>query len=327
MENDLQICPGNSLSSFLRIMSFDLKWRKIEYLVIAYFDKNEFPIAMRQIAGRTSWVAYSVGNIITEAKALNAISICLVHNHPASYDEKPSLKPSSEDISFQQQFLAACQTNQLIYLGDWISSKGQLTEVLYYTWEEAIRTQYAYREDELLKVNYALTPTFIATVQPLTKPSITVVDEYNIGMITVELDKLQPKANDVGILNISVMSTYSLHTPKSCIYQMKLLVLADMGNNIVKEILSLEEVTRACYVIFELYEESKVLLNQKYESKRITLSITENCILGISQQESEQTAFISVRGQNYLFRNLNEIEQLHLFFDKALKHLESLSNN
>lgn len=86
MENDLQFCMGNFLSSFLRMMSFDLNWRQIEYLVIAYFDKNEFLKSIRHIAGKTSWITYSVNSIINEAKALNAIGICLVHNHPASYD-------------------------------------------------------------------------------------------------------------------------------------------------------------------------------------------------------------------------------------------------
>ncbi len=323
MKSDLQFCPGNSLSSFLRIISYDLKWRQIEHLILAYFNDKEFPVAMRQITGRTSWVAYSINDIITEAKGLNASGICLVHNHPASADEKPSLKPSQEDISFQQQFLGACQANNLSYLGSWISSKGQLTEILYHAWQEAIRTQYTYAEDELLKVTYALTPTFTETVQSLIKPVITVVDEYNIGKINVLPDKLYPQPGDVGILSISTIAAYPFgNVPPSCGYQLKLLIF-DVDHNILTETLSFEEAMRACYALVDLFEESRRLSGQNIENKKVVLALTDNSTCGFFKQELKQTAFISIKGQSYILEDVDKLQQLHNLFEKSLKHIES----
>lgn len=323
MKNDLQFCPGNSLSSFLRAISFDLQGRQIEYLVIAFFNKNEFPIAMRQITGRTSWVAYPVDTIIAEAKEINSTGVCIIHNHPASYGEKPSLRPSPEDISFQQLFLGACQSNNLTYLGSWISSRGQITEVLYYTWQEAIRKQYTFRDDELLTVNYGLTPTFNATVQSLTKPNIIVSEEYEIGQIMLKTATILQNDSRMAALKVSVRSTYSLNAATEYTYQLNLFIV-DSEYNSSMDTFSFEEVTRTCYALFELHEASKRLSDEKTADKTLTISLTENSICGSFKKESEQTAFLTIGNRNYLFSNLDELLQLHLLFDKALKHLESL---
>lgn len=317
MENNLQFCPGNSLSSFLRTISYDLKWRQIEHLILAYFNDKEFPIAMHQITGGTSWVAYSIDSIITEAKELNASGICLVHNHPISADEKPSLKPSREDTSFQQQFLDACQTNHLSYLGSWISSKGQLTEILYHAWQEAIRTQYTYPENELLRINYALTQTFVNTVQSLTKPIIIVIDEYVMGEVRHEGDEYKMYIRAI------VQKSYPLNDTSSGSYQLKLSIL-DRGERDIIEFISHEELIKTCDGLLDLHEESQRLSSSKVEFKRVALSISDKIICGFDQKGSEQFGFIVLNMQS-LFVEIDKLQQLYLLFDKALKHLESLA--
>jgi len=96
MKNDLQSCPGNSLTSFLNHIAYDLKTRRIEYLIIAYFNQNGIPLRMRQVTGRTSWVGYSIAEIVLEANMLEAKGICIVHNHPVTTQEKPALQSSSQ---------------------------------------------------------------------------------------------------------------------------------------------------------------------------------------------------------------------------------------
>lgn len=324
MTNDLQFCPGNSLPSFLRTISYDLKWRQIEYLILAFFNDKENPIAMRQVTGRTSWVAYSVDRIIAEAKELNASGICIVHNHPTINDEKPDLKPSLEDISFQQQFLDACQTSKLSYLGSWISSKGQFTEILYYVWQTAIRKQDSLTDQELLKINYALTPAFTDTVKSLTKPIIIVTDEYVIG-------KIENNYSDTyGIFNLSAraMNSYPLIDPYSGLLWLKLTI--DFSEI---EFLSYEELNRACYGISELCEESKRLSCSStmtyIKYKKIELDITNKLSCGFYHggyyhEGIEQDGFIIINNKIHTFE-ISTLQKIHQLFDKALIHLDSLS--
>lgn len=316
MTNDLQFCPGNSLSSFLRTISYDLKWRQIEYLILAYFNDKETPIAMRQVSGRTSWVAYSIDSVIAEARELNASGICLVHNHPASYDKKADLKPSAEDITFQQQFLDACQASNLSYLGSWIASKGQLSEILYYTWQTSIRKQNTLTEHELLKFNYALTTTFTDTVQLLTKPIIIIIDEYVMGVVKHQGDEWKSHIKAI------VQNMHPLNDTSTSSYQLKLSIL-DYEIDFT-EFLSHEELIKACYGFPDLFEESKRLSGSDIEFKRVAIHITDKIIFGFDQKGSSQSGFILLN-DNAIFIMIDKLQQIHQLFDKSLKYLETLA--
>lgn len=336
MNSALQSCPGNSLSSFLKSVAYDLKRRQIEYLITAYFDENGSPKAMRQVTGRTSWVASSITDIIEEAKEINASGVCLVHNHPASAGQKPFLKPSDEDINHQQQFLAACQKNNLPYLGDWIVSKAQFTEILYYTWQIALKTQEMPLEQGIYN---ALTPSLRETIEALTKPSVVVFDLYDIGYIAGKLNRsLQIQTRNVYPLNDTEASTYQLlltiHEVAEVSplerFNAKLATGQDLGQYTTaaefSDILSFEEATRACDALQDVYEASRKLSGSTVEYKEVKLLLTDNSACGFFQKDMNQSGFVSIKGE-YILIDVNDFQSLHQLFVKALDQLDFLSKS
>lgn len=334
MNNDLQGCPGNSLSSFLRHIAFDLKKRQIEYLITAYFDENGSPKFMRQITGRTSWVTSSINELIEEAKTLKASGICLVHNHPARIEEKPSLIPSSEDINHQRQFLDECQKNNLSYLGDWIVSKGQFTEILYHTLQIALKGQDASPEQVIYN---AFTPSLRETIEALTKPSVVVFDLYDIGYIGGKLNRsIQIQTRNVYPLNDAEASTYQLLLTIHQVVEVsplerfnaKVATGLDLGEhrNVAEfsDVLSFEEATRACDALQDVYEASRSLSGNTVEYKEIKLLLTDKSTCGFFQQGINQSGFVSIKGECILI-DVKDFQSLHQLFVKALKQLESLS--
>jgi hypothetical protein len=334
MNIDLQVCPGNSLPSFLKAVAYDLKRRQIEYLITAYFDENGLPRAMRQITGRTSWITSSINDIIEEAKGINASGVCLVHNHPAKGGEKPNLTPSDEDITYQRQFLEACQKNNLAYLGCWIVSKGHFTETLYHMWQVALKKE----EGPLAQDIYvALTPTLKETVEALTKPLVVVLDQYDIDYIS---------GNNNRRLAVQSRNVYPLGNPEANAYQLlltirevaevsplerfnvKLATGQEVGEykNVAEfsDVLSFEETSRACDAIQEVYEEAVRLSFSTVKYKEVNLKLSDNSACGFFQKEATQTAFITIKGE-HIFLAVNDFQELHHLFEKAIDQLESLS--
>lgn len=334
MNNDLQVCPGNSLQSFLMHVAYDLKRRQIEYLITAYFDENGSPKLMRQVTGRTSWVTSSITEIIEEAKTLKASGICLVHNHPARIEEKPSLTPSSEDINHQRQFLDACQKNNLSYLGDWIVSKGHFTEILYHTLQIALKGQDASFEQGIYN---ALPPFLRETIETLTKSSVVVFDLYDIGYIEGKLNRsLQIQTRNVYPLNDAEASTYQLLLTIHQVaevsplerFNAKVATGLDLGEhrNVAEfsDVLSFEEATRSCDALRDVYEASRSLSGNTVEYKEVKLLLTDNSRCGFFQEGMNQSGFVSIKGEHILI-DVNNFQSLHQLFVKALKQLESLS--
>jgi hypothetical protein len=334
MNSDLQVCPGNSLASFLKAVAYDLKRRQIEYLVAAYFDENESPKAMRQITGRTSWVTSSINDIIEEAKKIKAAGVCLVHNHPASAGEKPSLKPSDEDINYQRQFLEACQKNNLSYLGDWIVSKGRFTETLYYTLQMSLKERESPFEQDIYN---AVTPSLKGTIEALTKPLVVVFDSYNIGHIAGKHNRgLQIQTRNVYPLDNTDDSTYQLlltiheFTEVTALerFNAELATGQKLGQyetvTEFSDLLSFEETTRACDAIQDIYEAARRLSGSTVEYKEVKFSFTDNSDCGFFQKSENQSAFVTIKGQ-FIFLDVNDFRELHNLFLKALDQLESLS--
>ena len=335
MANDLYACPGNSLASFLKAAANDLKRRQLEYLIIAFFDENGYPRAMKQLTGRSSWVSSSLSDILAEAKEIKAAGICLVHNHPVMASEKPQLVPSETDIEFQRSFFKACCENNLSYMGTWIVSKCHFTEILYHTLKTAQKGQDDLTDHDIYN---SLLPTLKDSIAALTKPLVVVLDWYDIGYIAGHHNRrLKVQTRTISPLDNSESPVYQLLITITEIAEVTALErfnaqLAN-GNKLgqyepvaeYSDILSLEEATRACDAIEDIYDAARKLAGSTAEYKEVKLSLTDNSICGFFQKATNQSAFVTINGQS-VFLDVTDLHALYLLFIKALDQLDVLAN-
>lgn len=311
MSSDLQVCPGTSLESFIRAIAYDLKRRRIEYFIIAYFDLKGFPMAMREISGRTSWVSYSTNEIIDGAKQLEASGVCLVHNHPVSAGESPSLQPSTQDIRSQLGFLSACGDNGLTYLGSWIVSKGLISEVLYSARELARRLPSSEIEFDSSELSRGITSEFAASVDALTKPAVIRSDWYKIGDVKVEYGAL---------ITVQARVFYAIASQSSQLPDV-LITVKDPDGREHSGLLSVEEASRACQGLSDLYSESLRMSERRVEYSELTLSLGEQCRIGVYQVGSDQKGYAKVSAES-CFLNMKVFPDLQRLFEGALEKLE-----
>ena len=291
---------------YLKAAANDLKRRQLEYLIIGFFDENGYPRVMRQLTGRSSWVSSSISDIIAEAKEIKSFGICLVHNHPAMASEKPQLEPSENDIEFQRSFFKACCENNLCYMGTWIVSKCNFTEILYHTLKT---TQKGLNDLTDHDIYNSLSPTLKDSIAALTKPLVIVLDWYDISYIAGHHNRrLKVQTRTVSPLDNSEATVYQLLitiTETAEVSALERFNAELAGSTKVgqyesvaefSDILSLEDATRACDAIEDIYDAVRKLAGSTVEYKEVKLSLTDNSICGFFQKATNQSAFVTING-------------------------------
>ena len=171
--------PGENLEEFLSHIANDLKTRRIEYVVAGFFNNNGQPMGMIEEKGRSSWVEFSLNEIVETAKQLKATSVLLLHNHPKKMSEKPDLEPSQADIQSLKEFINLLDKASLEYYGDWIVSNGHVSEILNHLNNRKIDKESSNISD--IEINRMLNNTVKNAVNKLTKTALLQVYWYKIS--------------------------------------------------------------------------------------------------------------------------------------------------
>jgi hypothetical protein len=302
--------PGKDLKSFISHISFDLKRRRVEYLVVGFFNDNGQPIGMIENKGKASWVECNSNHIIETARKLKATGVCLLHNHPRSVREAPNLKPSDEDISFLKDFIPALDGTGLTYLGNWISSNGHLTEILY---SLQAKNELKNIDNQFSDAVIAslLTPELKFNIQQLTKTLLLQVNWYRIT-------EKYFKGSKVEFIVKSLK--YFGDDEEEWMFCMT----SEDTNNIRSGVaLNVEQAIKAYDAIVELQNVSNKLKAIDIEYTEVTVDIADNAKCGFYQTGTEQGAFWNM-GNNQIFLKVSDLTCISDFVAVGLEKVDSI---
>lgn len=314
MEDNMAIkvipAPGNDLESFLKTISYDLTKRKIEYLIIGFFDKNVIPIGMMEIKGKSSWVDFDLREIMDISKLYNVSSICFLHNHPIEKNEAANLLPSKEDYISLKGFIEKNIDNNLLFLGSWITSGGKFNEILNYYLERNIQDKYEiiFSDHEIAKY---LTFQLKDTYTKLTKTPLLYTSWFELFTEYFGDNKY--------VFNVIRNRYFEQNITE---YSLRLDIENEEDDSIIGN-LSIEESLRALEALQSLINLS---LNIEFEEKeyvelKMELSNTISC--GFYGNSNLHKAFLKINGYTE-FVNISDIQILIKFINKGIEKIESL---
>lgn len=130
---EAKICLKQGLEDFISMMRHELSNRRIEYLVIGFFNQDKNLIAWQEIRGHSIWVTVSSAATVQLALAKGAASIAEVHNHPNLGSPQPLLEPSDADFESSYALWKACKGHGIEFLGAYIVSKREVHEYFFST--------------------------------------------------------------------------------------------------------------------------------------------------------------------------------------------------
>lgn len=307
--------PGENLDEFISRIANDLKTRRVEYIVAGFFNNNGQPMGMIEEKGRSSWVEFSLNEIVETAKQLKATSVLLLHNHPKKMSEKPDLEPSPADIQSLKAFINLLENAGLEYYGDWIVSNGHVSEILTHLNNKKIDKESSNISD--IEINRMLNKTVKDAVNKLTKTAL----------LQVYLYKIWEEKFDYHKLTIHVLkSRYWGDETEG--YQFKI-TDADQMQNPTQEsytLMSVEEANKAYDAINELLNISNQLQSKNIEYTEVKIVISSDIICGFYQTGTEQNGFLYI-GNSKLFLPVNKLNWIVDFIRKGFEKIDEVLNS
>ena len=307
--------PGDNLEEFISRIANDLKARRVEYIVAGFFNNDGQPMGMIEEKGRSSWVEFSLNEIIETAKKLEATGILLLHNHPRKISEKPDLEPSQADIESLREFINVLDNAGLEYYGDWIVSNGHVSEILNHLSNKRVDQASSNISD--IEMNRMLNKTVKDAVNKLTKTALLQVYFYKISEENFDYHKL------------------TIHVLKSRYwgdetegFQFKI-TDADQMQNPTQESyasMSVEEATKAYDAINELLNISKQLQSKNIEYTEVTIVISNEISCGFYQKGTEQKGFLYI-GNSKLFLPVTKLNCIVDFIRKGFEKIDEVLNS
>lgn len=307
--------PGENLEEFLSRIANDLKTRRVEYVIAGFFNSSGQPMGMIEEKGRSSWVEFSLNEIIETAKKLKATGILLLHNHPRKMSEKPALEPSQADIQSLKAFINLLDNAGLEYYGDWIVSNGHVSEILNHLNNRKIDKESSNISD--IEMNRMLNMTVKNAVNKLTKTALLQVYWYKMSEEKFVYHKL--------IFHVLKLRYWGDETE---VYQFKI-TDADQMQNPTQEstgFMSVEEANKAYDAINELLNISKQLQSKNIEYTEVKIVISSDIICGFYQTGTEQNGFLYI-GNGNLFLPVNKLNCIVDFIRKGFEKIDEVLNS
>jgi hypothetical protein len=303
--------PGTNLVSFLKSISFDLKRRKLEYLIIGCFNKDITPIGMIEVKGRSNFVGFNLDELLDQAKMIRSFGVCLLHNHPTVVHNHANLEPSKEDLASLKTFIEKLKEFDLNYLGDWIASNSHIVEILnIYNNSKKLQLENPNLFSDI-DITTSLQPSLLDVIKEITKNELTHRSWFRFSTEYIGQSKF--------VFNVIRIKYYGY---KDADYFLRV----DVTNSDKNEgtgILTVEEALKAYDTLNEIYEITSKLVTKPKEYTEITVSFSESINVGVYGDMNNWDAFITIN-LIQTFMKINDFKKFELFVQQGIEKIEQL---
>lgn len=303
--------PGTNLESFLKSISFDLKRRKLEYLIIGCFNKDMTPIGMIEVKGRSNFVGFNLDELLDQAKKIRSVGVCLLHNHPTAAHTQANLEPSKEDLASLKTFIEKLKEFDLNYLGDWIASNSHIVEILN-TYNDSKKLQ---MENPNLfsdiDITTSLQPSLNEVIKGITKNELMHQSWFRLSTEYIGQSKF--------VFNVMRVKYYG----NSDSYYSLRVEVSDPDNNEGIGILTVEEALKAYDTFNEIYDITSKLVTKPKEYTEIRVEFSESIIVGVFGDMNNWDAFIKIASIQTLMK-IKDFKKFELFVQQGIEKIEQL---